>query len=522
MNLLQKKFVSIAIVLAAVGLASAQKPALKPTPQSTPATQSAPQTVSYLQNRISLALASPLLRRGQVGVKIVSAQTGETVYERNGENYFVPASNMKSFTVAAALDKLSPEFRFKTSVYAASKPDSNGVILGDLIVFGRGDPSFSEAFYEGEPFKRLDELADAIVRAGVKTIDGSLIADESFFNATPIPFGWEWDDLQWYYGAEVSALSVFDNTLTLKVLPSIEGNQCTVQLNPHSDLVKIINRTVTTSASQKKSLRITKHLGQNIIEISGTVPLGDSGFTGPVAFSRPSVLFADFLSQRLWLKGVTIKGGIHSVSSEDRNGMRVPAESFVEIATSESPPFSVIAAKTMKPSQNLYTELILRALGEFNGRKDDIKSTSDKKGTDAVQELLLRAGVEERSVIQYDGSGLSRHNLITPDSVVKLYMYMDKNRYSVIWRNALTIGGVDGTLKNRFNGTSAEGNIRGKTGTLDQVSALSGYVTSKSGERFVFSILTNNIPNSRLRTSTIDSIVVLLSDFDGKLSTAAN
>ncbi|MDH3530629.1 MAG: D-alanyl-D-alanine carboxypeptidase/D-alanyl-D-alanine-endopeptidase, partial [Acidobacteriota bacterium] len=212
-----------------------------------------------------------------------------------------------------------------------------------------------------------------------------------------------------------------------------------------------------------------------------------------------------------------IKGGIRAIDREDRGGTRLPVESYKEIASTFSPPLSIIAAKTMKPSQNLYTELLLRTLGETVTAAEDTETTSDKKGIDAVQKLLGRAGVEPRSVVQYDGSGLSRHNLITPDSAVKLYLYMDRGNNSIVWRNALTIGGVDGTLRNRFKGTSAEGNVRGKTGTLDQVSALSGYVNSKSGERFVFSVLTNYIPNSRLRTSTIDKIVVLLADYDGVL-----
>ncbi|MDH3494838.1 MAG: D-alanyl-D-alanine carboxypeptidase/D-alanyl-D-alanine-endopeptidase, partial [Acidobacteriota bacterium] len=381
----------------------------------------------------------------------------------------------------------------------------------------RGDPTFSEAFSEDQPYKRFDELADAIVAAGVKTVSGSIVGDETFFNTAPIPFGWEWDDLQWYYGAEISSLSIFDNAIELKVLPSTAGAQCVVQTTPLTRFVRIINKTTTVAPGGKRRLRVTKLLGQNVIEVAGNMPENDKGYSGRVAFSKPSELFAEVLSNRLRMKGVNIKGGIRAIDREDRGGTRLPVESYKEIASTFSPPLSIIAAKTMKPSQNLYTELLLRTLGETVTAAEDTETTSDKKGIDAVQKLLGRAGVEPRSVVQYDGSGLSRHNLITPDSAVKLYLYMDRGNNSIVWRNALTIGGVDGTLRNRFKGTSAEGNVRGKTGTLDQVSALSGYVNSKSGERFVFSVLTNYIPNSRLRTSTIDKIVVLLADYDGVL-----
>ncbi len=429
------------------------------------------QTVSYIQSRIAMTLANPSLRRGQVGVKVVNAATGATVYERNAENYFMPASNMKSFTVATALEKLSPDFRFKTSAYSIARPDDNGVLEGDLIVYGRGDPTFSEAFYQGEPYKRFDDLADAIIKAGVKSINGSIIPDESYFNTNAIPFGWEWDDLQWYYGAEVSALTSFDNTLELKVTPTTAGSPCLVELIPGNKLVKIVNRITTSTRNQARDLKVTKLLGQNVIEVSGTMPEGDKGYSGQVSVTKPAVLFAEILAQRLRLKGIPIRGGSMASTYEELKGTKFPVDTSVEIAQIESLPLTVIAAKTMKPSQNLYTELILRALGEAVGNAQDRETTSDKKGTDAVQSLLIRAGVEPKSVIQYDGSGLSRHNLITPDASVKLYQYMDRSSYGPVWRNSLTIGGVDGTLRNRFKGTPAENNIRGKTGTLDQVSA---------------------------------------------------
>ncbi len=492
-----------------------------PTPTPTPPipfptpTPPQTQTISYLQSRIAQTLGNPMIRRGQVGVKIISLETGNTVYERNAENYFMPASNMKSYTVAAALDKLGPNFRFITSVYANAPPE-NGTLNGDLIIYGRGDPSISTAFSDGNYYQGIDALADKIVQSGIKQITGSLIGDETYFNTNAIPNGWEWDDLQWYWGAEVSALTINDNSVDLKVLPAAVGSPLVVQILPNNNLFKIINKSQTSARGSKRQLRVTKLLGQNVLEISGTMPENDGGFSGAITTTRPAELFVEILKQRLQLKGVNIRGATRAINLEDRNGLRLAIENYTEITNLQSPPLSLIAAKTMKPSQNLYTELILRALGEATGNKNDLEKTSEQKGIDVVQETLQKAGVLTDSVVQYDASGLSRHNLITPNSAAMLYKYMDKSRYSSIWQNVLTIGGVDGTLKNRFRGTTAENNVRGKTGTFDQVSALSGYVTSKTGERFAFSILTNNIPSSSLRTSTIDNIVNLLADFNGK------
>ncbi len=200
----------------------------------------------------------------------------------------------------------------------------------------------------------------------------------------------------------------------------------------------------------------------------------------------------------------------------EKNGIPLITGNLIEVAKLESPPFSLIAAKTMKPSQNLYTELILRALGEAVGDKTDPKKTSEQRGLEIIQKFLIEAGIAPVSVVQYDGSGLSRHDLITPASGVQLYQYMNRHQYGQSWRDSLTIGAVDGTLKSRFAGTPAANNVRGKTGTIDQVSALTGYVTTASGERLAFSILTNNLPEGRLRTSTIDEIVLALANFNGK------
>ncbi len=519
-------FLSIAFLLCGIGAAAQETNRTRVSPRPTPPTEATPQptvsptpfptpvpiqTAADLQSRILSSLQQADLRRGHVGVKIVSLDSGRTFFEQNSEKYFMPASNMKVFTVAAALQKLSPNFRFATSVYADELPDSNGTIRGDLSVFGRGDITISSSFNDGDYFKGLDELAEKIVGAGVKKIEGSLIGDESYFTGNAIPDGWEWDDLQWYYGAEISALSVNDNAVDLSVKPgSNEGAPCAVQILPVNKFVRTINTCKTSSARQKRELKIHKRLDQNIIEISGTMPAGDTGFSGYVSVTHPADVFIELLRQRLEAKGVTITGQSRVAKTIKQN-----TSAKIEIAKLESTPLSIIAAKTLKPSQNLYTETLLWTLGEELGAKDT-NSKSVEKGVSVVQNFLREIGVPSDSVIQYDGSGLSRHNLVTPAAVVAVYTYMSKSPYAAVWENAQTVGGIDGTLKNRFKQTNAEGNVRGKTGTIDQVSSLSGYVTSASGEKFVFSIIVNGVNSLAVRKDTIDKIVVALADFNGK------
>lgn len=535
---MKRNLTALFITLALSGFTAAQVATPTATPLSTPVAAKPAQTLFDLQAKIRSRLQSPELRRGQVGVKIVSLATGKVIFEENAEKYFMPASNMKNFTVAAALEKLTPDYRFVTSVYAPAMPDSNGVVRG-LRIFGRGDVSISTAFFplddsDKDPttgktdpnkvyYKGIDRLVEKIAAAGVKRIEGDLIADETYFVGSPIPSSWEWDDLQWYYGAEISALPINDNAIDLSVTPGPVGQSCNVRMSPFNPVVKIVNTCTTSAAGTMRTLRIEKKLDRNILEISGSLPSGNSGFNGSVTVSHPAELFVALLRERLALKGITMSGQVRVVNKRPAGGL----EPSVEIAKLESPPLSVIAAKTMKPSQNMYTETLLWTLGEQSraaasvpggGVANTSTAESDDLGISAVKRFLTEIGVAPDGIVQHDGSGLSRHNLITPSAVVQLYSYMGKqSRFSQAWRDSLTIGGVDGTLRNRFSGTRAAGNVRGKTGTIDQVSALSGYLKTAGGEELVFSMVVNGVNEPRARTSAMDEIVVALANFDGKI-----
>lgn len=499
-------------------------PIVTPTPIPTPPPI---QTLPELQSRIRTSLSRPELRRGSVGIKIVSLSSGKVIFEENAEKYFMPASNMKSYTVGTAMEKLSPNFRTATSVYAGAMPDANGVIKGDLTIYGRGDVSMAFSFMpsananltNADYLKVLEPLANKIIQAGVKRIEGNLVGDESYFNSEALPSSWEWDDLQWYYGAEVSALPVLDNAVDISVKPSSLNSPCAVQILPSNTLFTIINRCVTTSSGTRREIGINKKIDRNILEITGTMPVGDRGYANSIAVSRPAQLFIEMLRQVLQQKGVIITGQNRVVNAAEKKALAVASSvAPIEITRLESPPFSLIAAKTMKPSQNMYTETILRILGEQLGDKTNPNSTSEARGIGVVKNFLTQIGVAPDSIIQHDGSGLSRHNLITPASNIQLYTYLTKSPNYQSWRDSLTIGAIDGTLRNRFRETPAANNARGKTGTIDQVSALTGYVTTAAGEQLVFSIIVNGVNTGSIRTATMDEIVVALANFNGKIN----
>jgi serine-type D-Ala-D-Ala carboxypeptidase/endopeptidase (penicillin-binding protein 4) len=495
------------------------------TPTATPApsrTSTTTQTLEQLRARISQVLAKPELSSAMVGIKATSLETGQVLFEQNANKLLRPASNMKLYTIATALDRLTPDYHFVTSVYAKAKPDSSGAIRGDLTIYGRGDPSFAARFNSGNYFKGIDDLADRIVAAGVKRVEGDLVGDETYFVGPPYGTGWEWEDLQWWYGAEVSALTVNDNALDLWVKPGAKvGSPAIVTTGPPDPLLTVVNKAVTSPRGTRRELVVYRGLSADTLEISGSIALDDRGYTGGIGISKPALLFAYLLRASLAERGVKINGKTRATNASIASAANVAVSpALVEVATLQSPPLSLIAAQTLKPSQNLYTELVLRTLGKVAATPPTTANpnrTSEAAGIEVVKAFLREAGVMPATLVLTDGSGLSRNDMITPEATLQLLTYMHRHRYAATFRDALPIAGVDGTLRNRFKGTVAENNLRAKTGTLSSANSLSGYVRDAAGEQLAFSIIVNNYPeDADVRANCIEPIALLLASFAGK------
>ena len=496
-----------------------------PAPKVTPAT-----TLPELQAKISEILAKPELESAIVGVKVVSLDNGRVLFEENANKLLRPASNMKLYTVATALDRLSPDYRFVTSVYAATRPDASGVVRGNLTIYGRGDPSIAARFNNGDYMKVIDDLATRIAAAGVKRVEGDLVGDETYFVGPKYGSGWTWEDLTWYYGAEVTPLTVNDNALDLFVKPGpAVGQPALITTGPPDPLLKIVNKVVTSAKGVPRELSIHRGLADHTITVTGSMPIDDRGYSGGIGISHPALLFVYLLRSSLAQKGVVITGKSLTTGEISQpplidispvvstNGASLPLN---EIAKLESPPFSLIAAQTLKPSQNLYTELILRTLGKMTPAPPTMSSlnqTSENLGVEAVKSFLKTVGIRPETLVLDDGSGLSRSDMVTAESTVQLLTFMSKHRYASVFRDALPIAGVDGTLRNRMRGTAAANNLRAKTGSLSSAASLGGYVTTAAGERLAFTIMVNNYPRDvEPRSLCIDPIAVLLASFSGK------
>src|SRR5919206_2449451 len=278
-----------------------------PTPAPTPVAV-APRTVEELRARVREIVSRPEFAASNLAVKVASLDTGRVLLEENASKWMQPASNMKLYTVAAALDRLGPDYHFITSVYAPARADAAGTIRGDLVVYGRGDPSYATRFNasgDTDYYRAIEELAEKITAAGVRRVEGDLVGDESYFTGGPLPTGWEWDDLQWWYGAEVSALTVNDNSVDLSVKPGARvGDPCRITVGPDLSVVTIVDRTKTSDRGSTRELSVHRPLGQNTIEIRGTMPIDDRGFTASLAVPRPALVFVTMLRTALERRGV--------------------------------------------------------------------------------------------------------------------------------------------------------------------------------------------------------------------------
>lgn len=483
----------------------------------------APATVAELRQRIQELTSHPRYQAAMWGIKILNLDTHQLVFAQNAEKLFSPASNSKLYSMALALDRLGPDYRIRTSMFARAKPDANGVLASDLLVYGRGDPTLTLKRNGGDIHRALQPLVSALTNAGVRQIKGDLIGDESFLHGDPYGAGWEWEDLQSYYGAEISSLTINDNTLQVIIKPGAEvGQPCRISFAPATDFLVVSNRTHSLPKGAKRSLSLHRSLGENVLYVSGGLAVDDAqAFTDDVTVHGPARLFVELLRETLQRAGLTVTGRVRSVNWLDREVEPVDWSLWKELAGLDSPPLSELLMEVMKPSQNLYTDLLLEHVGmvQLKGTPLNAGETSEEAGIHALRAFLAEVKIPRGEVSFNEGSGLSRNNLTTPNATTALLTFMNHHKYREAYYNALPIAGVDGTLRRRMKGTVAEGKLRAKTGTLSGANSLAGYVTTAAGEHLAFCLMLNRFQGGepdRAKTADLDAIAVMLAGFTGK------
>jgi len=486
------------------------------TANPTNSTASSAKALNQLRAEVKRLIDQPQFAPARWGIKVASLSSGRVIYEKSANELFMPASNMKLYTTAAALVRLGPNYRFITSLYSTAPPDASGAIKGDLILYGRGDPNISARFNAGNYTKPLEDLADRLIAAGIKRIEGDIIGDESYFKAERLGPGWEWDDLQWYYGAEVSALSIDDNSVDLTVEPAGEpGQPAVVTLGPENSYVTVINEVVTVKSGERRQIGIRRGLQDNRLEIWGTIPVNDPPFYRIIAVHDPAGFAASLLKSVLIRRGIAVSGSARSVGARQREKHPLDFSKLTELASLQSLPLSEIIKVINKVSQNLHAELLLRALGVLKGPGD---KDCAEAGVQVVKQFLAEAGIDAKLLSIRDGSGLARQNLITPAATLQLLTFMSHHPYGDVFAASLPVAGVDGTLERRMKETPAANNLHAKTGTLAYVSSLSGYLTTARGDKIAFSFMINNYTSSlKEATDVIDQVCALLAGYKEKL-----
>src|SRR6266436_7565136 len=429
--------------------------------------------------------------KGEWGLLIVDAESGETLFEQNADKYFVPASNMKLFTTALALAKLGPEYRFHTTLETRGTISSEGVLSGDVVLVGRGDPNLSnrkfpfelKEEFDGPPQKALVELADALIAKGVKEISGDVVGDDSYFPRERYPNGWEIDDMVWEYGAAISAIVVDDNTVAVTLTPGEKmGDPVQASVAPLTPDFMLQNDVTTAAPGSKSDLTLTREPGANLVLVRGTLPAGGASRKLLLAIEEPAQHAASLLAALLVERGVKIDGKIRAVHVPETDA--TPRTILTEHV---SVPLGDAVKLINKISQNLHTEMLLRTAARQNG----LWSTPEEM-LKTPQEFYAAAGIAPDDVIQTDGSGLSRHDLVTPRAVVTLLKYAQGQTWFAAYYASLPVAGIDGSLQDRMKSTIAAGRIHAKTGSVEHVRTLSGFAETPSGRRLIFSFLSNN------------------------------
>ena len=489
-----------AVVAGAVALAS---PIGTSAPSASP-TMAAPQQIgasAALAERLNAILDDPRYDGAHVGLVVRSAATGEVLYARNPGEGLSPASNTKLFSSAAGLESLGAGYRFRTSVLSDGGRDGS-TLTGNLYLRGGGDPTLLA--------RDLHALAARLAASGVKSINGDLVADDTFFDRARLGTSWSWDYEESYYAAQISGLTLAPNTdydagtVIVSVRPgSAVGDPAQVQLKPATGYVRVVNLAKTGATSSSDTVSVVRQHGRNVVRVTGSIPARSAPDIEWVTVWEPTGYAADVFARALSRKGIDVRGRIRYAATP--GGART-------LARHESMTLGKVYVPFLKLSNNMHAEALVKTVAaEATGQG------TWSGGLALMLQDLRGLDVQTERMAMVDGSGLSRRDLIVPAQVTRLLLAARSQPWFDTWYRALPVAGaerrlVGGTLRSRMNGTAAAHNMHAKTGSLTGVSALSGYVRDADGELLVFSMISNNYLASSVKDIE-DAVGITLARF---------
>jgi D-alanyl-D-alanine carboxypeptidase/D-alanyl-D-alanine-endopeptidase (penicillin-binding protein 4) len=468
-----------------------------------------------MQQRITRLLDQPPFDRATWNI-YAQDDRGHVLFNRNGDHFSIPASNTKLVVSAAATVLLPADYRVRTSVYANGTV-TDGVLKGDLILYGRGDPTWSERCYSVDTlaagacdstWTAVDAIADSLKAHGLKRVTGRIVGDGSYFEPTLTHWNWGSFDLNWWYAAPVSGLGFHDNSVDFQITSGAAVDQPpSITWEPELHLFTFENRARTVPADSGTTIgdNFFRKPGTLDIWAEGTVSLGRQPWIESFAVPDPNLYAARALEASLQRKGVSVEGGAASTTdSMVYRGIRCCGNPVVEY---RGRPLPDIIFPILNTSQNWFAEMLLKIVGREVG-----DTGSWAKGLDVEKRFLIDSvKIDSTAFALDDGSGLSAGNLVTPHTFVQLLAYMYRHPKRKAFLAALPRAEQRGSLLKRFAGTPLEGRVLAKTGSIFRVNTLSGYIERADGRVITFSIQANahNVPNRQI-LAQIDSVVVQL------------
>jgi serine-type D-Ala-D-Ala carboxypeptidase/endopeptidase (penicillin-binding protein 4) len=460
-------------------------------------------TVVQLQGALAAIFGDASVEHAQIGVRVTTL-AGDELFALGAKRFLIPASNQKMLTAAAAAERLGWDFRYTTRLLATG-PLDNGVLHGDLVVWSDGDPTINPR--HGARWNAFDDWAAQLAARGLKSVVGHLVGDDNAFAEPGWGVGWAWDNLQYGYGAQVSSLQYNENAIDVVVGPGRRaGAAAIIGTSPVGSGVIIANHVVTAAPGSETRLEIARVPGSARLDVHGQIAADATAVTINASVDNPTRLYVNALRDALSRHGISISDTVADIDE-----LRAPPTmaAAVELLVDRSPPLLEIVDVAMKWSRNGYAETMLLSMTPPG------EPATGARGLDAMRETLASLGLGREGYLPRDGSGLTRYDYVSADTLTRLLQRLAADpKHAERYASTLPVAGVSGTLANRMKGTVAEGRVLAKTGSLSNVRALSGYLTTLAGERLVFSILVNNyqVPTAQI-DALVDKALVRLVEF---------